>query len=97
MELLQSEVIGELDRVLSESLERKLFGPRNLRFAVPAHVRAHQAKVTRQRRHPLVQPPRAAHRGMYQDERFMWTPGIAKIIDGISELQSVTRGHIMHF
>ena len=95
MKLLAPQVIGQLDHVLRQARDRKLIRAGNLGLAVAAHIGAHDAKMPRQERDPLVEAARAAHRGMYEDQRFLRAPRIAEIVDGVAQLEPVARGHFL--
>ena len=54
-------------------------------FAVAAHLGTNDAEMPRQDRHPFVQPARAAHGRVDQDQRLSRLPRVAEIVHGVGQ------------
>ena len=97
MKALAAERICKFSDVLCQPRHGQLCGSRNVGLTVTTHVRTHDAKMAGEYGHPFVEPPRAAHRGVDEDQRLARPPRIAEVLVGVREPQAIARGHRVHY
>ena len=83
------ETIEQLGQVARQALVRQRLIESRLRFAVAANIRAHNAVIAHDVRHPRIQPPRAAHARMQQDDRVRLFPWVREIVDAAMQRRAV--------
>ena len=81
-----AEMVEQFDDIAHQPFERqRRVGRRHLRAAVAAQIEPHDPVVAAEMRDPGEIAPRAAHRGVQQQQRRRLLPRVGEIVDVIGE------------